>query len=245
MNNAVKFTEQGSVKLEASYSNNVLKVVVTDTGIGIDEEQQKKVFEEFAQEDISTTRNFGGTGLGLAISLGLARIMGGELSLKSEKGQGTAATLLLPLSQTDEKREQYSDDIFIMPKGLKILLAEDNEINAEILVAMLAQDEAKVIRVQDGSLAVQAVKQHDFDLVLMDCQMPVMDGFAATREIRSLESPKAKIPIIALTANAYKEDRERCLDAGMNEHVAKPIDKKMLIRTIAIQLNRSAKSPQD
>lgn len=243
LNNAVKFTKQGSVTLHASYNAGVLQVVVTDTGIGIEEEQQKKVFEEFAQGDISTTRNFGGTGLGLAISLGLAHIMGGELTLKSAKGEGTKATLRIPLSLTNEKREQFSEDIFTLPEGLRILLAEDNEINAEILIAMLAQEEVKVVRVQDGMMAVDAVQHHNFDLVLMDCQMPVMDGFEATKAIRNLDSEKANIPIIALTANAYKEDRERCIDAGMNEHVAKPIDKKMLIRTIAIQLNRFAKSP--
>ena len=120
----------------------------------------------------------------------------------------------------------------VLAKGIKILLAEDNDINASIIQDMLSTQKAMVVRVADGELALQAVQQHDFDIVLMDCQMPNMDGYVATKYIRQLESEKSNIPIVAITANAYAEDRQLYLDAGMNEHISKPVDKTALISVL-------------
>lgn len=232
INNAIKFTEKGFVKLTASYAQGTLYLQVQDTGVGIEEEQKRKVFDEFAQADASTTRLFGGTGLGLAISLGLANIMGGNLTLESEQGVGTTVKLRLPIKATENAKITIQESQARLPENLRILLAEDNDINAEIILDMLKAEGRRVIRVGNGKVAVEAVSQHEFDLVLMDCQMPVMDGFEATRAIRSLSSEKANVPIIALTANAYAEDRQRCLDAGMNDHIAKPVEKDKLFNTV-------------
>lgn len=234
LSNAIKFTEQGYVKVDARYHRGNLLLSVKDSGIGIDEKHKNQVFEEFAQADLSTTRNYGGTGLGLAISQGLANLMGGLLSLDSEVGVGTTLSLKLPmrLARKPQPEQQQSASL---PQNLKILLAEDNDINAEILLDMLNTSERNVrcIRVADGKQALEAVQKHNFDLVLMDCQMPVMDGFDATKAIRLLADDKGRLPIIALTANAYSEDRQLCLDAGMNEHIAKPVNKETLFTVIS------------
>lgn len=231
--NAIKFTEIGFVRVSARYHRGNLIVEVKDSGVGIKNDQLKQVFEEFAQADVSTTRNFGGTGLGLAISQGLATLMGGKLSLESEVGIGTTVTLKLPL-RLAKKPEVTTHSIPRLPENVKILLAEDNDINAEILHDMIktTQADIKMVRVADGKQALAAVQQHRFDLVLMDCQMPVMDGLDATRAIRELPGELGQIPIIALTANAYSEDRQLCLDAGMNDHIAKPVNRETLFTVI-------------
>jgi len=232
LSNAIKFTRQGKVSVGVSYKLGELQLYVLDTGIGISQEQQRQIFREFSQADLSTTREFGGTGLGLAISSRLVELMGGTMELESEpeKGSRFHITLPAPAAYSEKQKQEPKKDSF--PVGdYRILLAEDNEINAMILQDMLA-DVLKVFWVEDGQAALEAVQSGKFDLVLMDCQMPVMDGYQATQAIRQLEAPINQIPIIALTANAFAEDRVKCLDAGMNEHVAKPIDKSLLFDTI-------------
>ena len=239
VHNSIKFTEQGFVRLSLDYRDNNLHIVIEDSGIGISQELQTKVFEEFSQADASTTRLYGGTGLGLAISLGLSKLLGGELKLDSEEGKGTCIYLAFPLEATDSVDDDEHDNETELPPKLRILLAEDNDINAEILQNMLQVNQAKVIRAQNGKIAVQAASKHNFDLVLMDCQMPIMDGFEATRQIRALPDGKGDIPIIALTANAYDDDRKRCLECGMNEHLAKPIEQNLLFKTIVACLPKT------
>ncbi|WJG09874.1 ATP-binding protein [Aliiglaciecola sp. LCG003] len=228
MNNALKFTQTGRITLAADYTDGRLQIVVSDTGIGIPKHKHQLVLEQFTQADDSTTRLFGGTGLGLPICQELASLMGGELRLESEEGVGTQIFISLPLAVAIQDPIGEIGEKLSLPRGSKILLAEDNDINAEVVLDMLSSEDIRVIRVRNGKMAYEAASHHQFDLVLMDCQMPVMDGYMATMEIRKLANGWAKTPIIALTANAYKEDRQRCLAAGMNDHVAKPIDKKQL-----------------
>lgn len=228
INNAIKFTEFGKVSLSVSYIGGQFVIMVEDTGIGIPESKQKSVLEQFTQADDSTTRLFGGTGLGLSICKELTTIMSGELELKSQLGAGTKITIALPLKEAEHAPEVLNASDLVLPEKCKILLAEDNDINAEVVLDMLSSQNAKIVRVADGNAALRAVIHHDFDLILMDCQMPNMDGYEASRRIRILDGEKSQVPIIALTANAFKEDRQRCLDAGMNDHVAKPVDKNML-----------------
>lgn len=229
LNNAFKFTSHGNVTLHADYQHSQLKIMVEDTGIGIPKNLQNKVMEQFTQADDSTTRKFGGTGLGLSICRELTTLMGGQLELHSEEGMGTRITVCFPLQISSPAPEKLTKTDFVLPDKAKVLLVEDNDINAEVVMDMLATQNLKLIHVKDGETAIQAVQQYAFDLVLMDCQMPNMDGYEATRLIRKLDSEKSSIPIIALTANAYKEDRLRCLEAGMSDHVAKPIDKDTLL----------------
>ncbi|MDC0603502.1 ATP-binding protein, partial [Aliiglaciecola sp.] len=229
LNNAIKFTEHGKITLMSFYTNGELGIVVEDTGIGIPESKQKHVLEQFAQADDSTTRIFGGTGLGLSICKELASLMGGTLKLESELGAGTKITVTLPLVESAEAPEKLDTSDLSLPKKSKILVAEDNDINAEVVLDMLSAYDLKIIRVANGEAALTAITHHDFDLVLMDCQMPTMDGYEAARRIRKLEGEKSNIPIIALTANAYKEDRQRCLDAGMSDYVTKPVDQTTLL----------------
>lgn len=240
LNNAIKFTTVGSVSMQVSMHAKQLQILIKDTGVGLEESQLEQVFEEFAQADSSTTRQFGGTGLGLAISRGLARLLGGELTLSSNKAQGTCVNLTLPVVLAEKAQLDNSHKEVNLPPNLKLLVAEDNDINAEIIIEMLNNQQVKVVRVSNGEQALNALNNIAFDLVLMDCQMPVMDGFSATKAIRKL--PKfSQLPIIALTANAYAEDRQRCLDAGMDDHLAKPVQKNNLFGAIVNALASKTK----
>jgi PAS domain S-box-containing protein len=246
--NAVKFTEAGSVTvsarcLESETGIGMLEVVVADTGIGIAPERLSAVFEQSVQAEQSTARRFGGTGLGLAISNRLAQLMGGSLSVESELGQGTRFTLRLPLDEAEAPnpaaRAQASEDRAARP--LHVLLAEDHDVNQALMEAMLAQLNHRVTTVADGARAVDAVAQAraagtPFDLVLMDMQMPVMDGLEATRAIRAAGDT---VPILALTANAYADDVTACLAAGMQAHLAKPVQ----LSTLAEAVRRWAVTP--
>lgn len=233
MSNALKFTTEGFVTIKAVYKSDWFELEVRDSGIGIRKSEQERVLSEFTQEDASTTRLFGGTGLGLPICRALAELMNGRLRLESTAGVGTTVFLSVPLKLakaglahsllTTEQR---------IPNGTKILLAEDNDINSEVVQGMLADQDIKIIRVPNGEVALAAINSIEFDIILMDCQMPKMDGYQASRKIRQLNGRNSQLPIIALTANAYQEDRQRCLDAGMNDHIAKPIDKNKLISTV-------------
>ena len=238
VSNAIKFTSRGAVTLEArctSSEQNQLSICfsVQDSGIGIAPESVDDVFNDFVQADTSTTRRYGGTGLGLSISHRLTTLMNGRLWLESTLGVGTTFYCELPLeaaeapvatelkaTQVDKKdapkaRESFSD--------LRVLLVEDNEVNQFVARSMLAKLGCKVETAANGQLAVELYRERDFQIVFMDCQMPVMDGFTATRTLREHEQDGAHVPIIALTANALQEDREQCLAAGMDDYLAKPI----------------------
>ena len=215
-----------------------MEFVCRDTGIGMTEEFQKCVFEPFAQEHTGSRAKFTGTGLGLSISRKLVEKMGGTITFESEKGVGTTFVIRVPfkIDLDADKREEQKDVSEKSIKGLHILLAEDNELNMEIAEFVLQNEGADVTKAWDGQEAVELFRNSEpgkFDVILMDIMMPVMNGYETTKMIRSLDREDAKaIPIIAMTANAFTEDRIRAKEAGMDEHVAKPVDVELLIKVI-------------
>ena len=215
-----------------------MEFVCRDTGIGMTEEFQKYIFEPFAQEHAGSRTRFSGTGLGMPISKKLIEKMGGTITFESEKGVGTTFVIRVPfkIDPDADKREEQKDVSEKSIKGLHILLAEDNELNMEIAEFMLQNEGADVIKAWNGQEAVELFRNSEpgeFDVILMDIMMPVMNGYEATKMIRSLDREDAKtIPIIAMTANAFTEDRIRAKAAGMDEHVAKPVDVELLIKVI-------------
>ena len=236
--NAIKFTEQGEVRvrvrvLSAFASRVMLRIEVCDTGIGIPEEKQKDLFQSFTQGDGSTTRKYGGTGLGLAIVRQLVLMMGGKSGVESEPGQGSTFWCELDFSvaaktaQAEEEKEQETQAEG--PLQGHILLVEDNKVNQMVAGKMLAGMGLTVDLAENGEKALAALAEKRYDLVLMDCQMPVLDGYQATRAFREQESQSGKrLPIIAMTANAMEGDRQKCLEAGMDDYIAKPVKKEML-----------------
>ena len=215
-----------------------MEFVCRDTGIGMTEEFQKCVFEPFAQEHTGSRTKFAGTGLGMSISKKLVEKMGGTITFESEEGAGTTFVIRVPFKidlDVDKSKEQ-KDLSEKTIKGLHILLAEDNELNMEIAEFMLQNEGAEVTKAWDGQEAVKIFEKSrsgEFDVILMDIMMPVMNGYEAAKMIRSLDREDAKaIPIIAMTANAFTEDRLRAKEAGMDEHVAKPVDVESLIKVI-------------
>ncbi len=239
--NAIKFTEEdGHIKYSLSLhekrpenNSEVLCLTVEDTGIGISEENLKKLFVGFSQADTSSTRRYGGTGLGLAIVEGLLELMGGSISVKSTVGEGTTFTCLIPFmvaTETTDIIEKRTVSVDI--KGVNILLAEDNDINSLIAYEMLNQMGCNVDCVQDGQEALNAVDKKAYDIVLMDVQMPLMDGLEAAEHIRKNEKYDS-LPIIALTAHTLTEEIEKCYKAGMQCHVLKPISADILCNAIA------------
>jgi len=226
--NAIKFTNEGSVTLDidtefVSANKVKLSIAVSDTGIGIEKSQHNTLFNAFTQADSSTSRKFGGTGLGLTIAKELCLLMGGTLNLKSELGEGSTFTFAVNLTTTepDIEPEAISKDIDIT--SLNILVAEDNPVNQMVIKAMLGSLGIIPHLVENGEEAVNIIKEQHFDLVLMDCQMPVMDGYKATELVRAFKSQHT-LPIIALTADAMPEDKIKAKKAGFNEHLAKPIE---------------------
>jgi signal transduction histidine kinase/ligand-binding sensor domain-containing protein/CheY-like chemotaxis protein len=239
LSNAIKFTMDGEVELyircqSRDASGAHLHFTVRDTGIGIRQSQLQSIFQAFSQADTSTTRRFGGTGLGLAICNRLVSLMGGEIWAESELGRGsefhftitcqevasdTAVTRFDPYAKESWRQAKLS-----IPKAelLHVLVAEDNPANRVVAKASLIQAGFQVSEVENGMQALEAVKTHEFDAVLMDCRMPIMDGYFAARMIRQLPGAKGRVPIIALTASAFKEDRSRAYEAGMNDFIAKP-----------------------
>lgn len=240
LNNAIKFTPSGSVSLELERGSRdqdqeTLRFTVTDTGIGIPRDKQDQLFRRFSQIDSSASRQFGGTGLGLAISKSLVDLMGGEIGVTSEPGVGSTFWISIPVAKAPESVTETlaGEKSTARPRQkLRILLAEDIEINQEIAKAVLEGAGHEVDVVADGTTAVMAVQSRPYDLVLMDVQMPTMDGVTATRHIRALDSPTGTIPILALTANVYAEQIATFIQAGMNGHVGKPFKRDELLDAI-------------
>ena len=241
VNNAVKFTPQGSVRVRVEINHRfdggaMLRFDVTDTGIGMTPEQRALIFEPFRQADGSVTRKYGGTGLGLAICSSLVAMMGGEITVHSVEGQGStfSFTARLALPAGEELPAGFSGiDPIAASAPLRILLAEDNRVNQLVAIRLLESKGHTIVPVNDGRAAVDAASSSDFDLILMDVQMPGMGGFEATRILREREqSGPRRIPIIAMTANSMRGDREQCLAAGMNGYIAKPIQPDELFDVI-------------
>ncbi|MBU2650199.1 MAG: response regulator [Bacteroidetes bacterium] len=244
-NNAVKFTQEGFVHIRIRCLQKDLKRVticceVEDSGIGIPMERQGNIFELFTQVDASTTKIYGGTGLGLSIAKQLVHLMGGKISVESHPGKGSMFWFTLPLSIGKEEKTVSPEPAIAVNtstqnKSLKILLAEDNEVNQKIIQFSLNREGHKVEIAKNGQEAIERYSVNHYDLVLMDVQMPEVDGFEATRQIREIEKRNnntTPIPIIALTANAMKGDREKCLAAGMNAYLSKPFTPSELIQAI-------------
>ncbi len=239
--NALKFTHHGSVSLNiechaTDEKEAELYFQVIDTGIGIEKEKQSTIFEKFTQVDGSNKRRYGGTGLGLAICRQLIELMGGTIGLISSRGQGSTFffNLTLPLTNEPAKPkpgEAAASDAIIQP-NIQVLLAEDNLVNQKVAIAILQKAGCQVDAVDNGQDAIQRVQKASYDIVLMDCQMPVMDGYEATARIRAMKEPLCRIPIIAITAHAMSEDRERCIESGMDDYVSKPVSRQALIDMI-------------
>jgi PAS domain S-box-containing protein len=245
--NAVKFTERGQVSVRANLvaeteTDVVIRFTVRDTGIGIPPELQQKLFQKFTQADSSTTRRYGGTGLGLAISKQLAELMGGEIGVNSDVGVGSEFWFTVRLDKaaqgTGHAEKAIASASAALPKvrrsGARILVAEDNPVNQEVTLGILRHLGLQANAVNNGAEAVETLKNEHYALVLMDVQMPEMDGLEATRHIRDPRSTalNPRIPIIAMTAGAMRGDRERCLEAGMDGHVTKPVELRFLIEAL-------------
>jgi len=240
MSNAIKFTERGSITVsvavtEQGENESLVRFAVQDTGIGLTPEQQQRLFQSFSQADASTTRKYGGTGLGLAISKNLAELMGGTAGVQSEHGCGSTFWFTARLGHgadlvvADEVGLGVSDLAGL--RGARVLLAEDNELNRQVATELLGDAGFVVDVALDGREAVDLARRQRYDIVLMDMQMPVLDGLAATRELRR-DPQLADLPIVAMTANAMEADRQRCIEAGMNGFVAKPIEPEALWREL-------------
>ena len=253
ISNAVKYTPEGgsiSVALTEmpTKKKNVItyKCIVEDTGIGMSKEYLPHIFEEFTREKTSTESRVTGTGLGLPIVKSLIDLMDGTIEVESELGKGTKITIILPfLLATEEqivkKTQQESQEIVKDLKGRRILLAEDNDLNAEIAMTILQENDFLVERVENGKECIEELEKHPedyYDVILMDIQMPQMDGYEATEAIRCLEDERAKIPILAMTANAFDEDKRKAIEAGMNGHIAKPINLEQLFQMLGQILSK-------
>ncbi|MDR0443947.1 MAG: response regulator [Treponema sp.] len=271
--NAVKFTpENGSITLDARFlgeedskgtegskgtngSSCIIQVSVTDTGIGISPEQQAKLFQSFQQAESSTVRKYGGTGLGLSISKNIVEMMGGKIWVESKPAKGSTFAFTIQAKRGEEKnqdihdmsKEQQADEITEgVFAGHCILLAEDVEINREIVLTLLEPTLLEIDCAENGTQAVNMFieKPDKYRMIFMDVQMPEMDGYDATRRIRSFEAERKgktgkQVPIIAMTANVFKEDIDRCLEAGMNDHVGKPLDFGIVLEKLRTYLQKS------
>ncbi len=250
--NAIKFTERGEVVVEVKGQEGQegqvdLHFAVSDTGIGIPRDQQQTIFEAFTQADSSTTRRFGGTGLGLAISSQLVRLMGGHIGVESEVGKGSTfhfsarfgLAVEAPAADKPVDRERGTG------RALRILLAEDNEVNQELVIRLLQKRGHAVVVRGTGTAAVETWEHDCFDVLLMDVQMPEMDGLTATRRIRERERTRGgHVPIIAMTAHAMTGDRERCLEAGMDAYISKPLRPRELLDMLAA-IGNAASGPSE
>ncbi|HEY5654068.1 MAG TPA: transporter substrate-binding domain-containing protein [Pontiella sp.] len=241
ISNALKFTHKGSVTLnienpkhDSQYAE--LNIHVIDTGIGISEEKQEVIFEKFIQADSSTKRRYGGTGLGLAICKQLVEIMGGSIAVTSALGEGStfSCKVILPLSMPPDAASNLNitKTKTVKHPGVRVLLVEDNLVNQKVTATILEKAGCVVEAVNNGQDAIQQIQINSYDIVLMDCQMPVMDGIEATNLIREMDKPISQTPIIAITAHAMKDDRKKCINCGMDDYISKPIQRHELIELI-------------
>lgn len=248
MSNAIKYTDAGGTisfsleEIEREEGVSDYKGIIQDTGIGISKDYLPHIFESFSRQRTSSESGVIGTGLGMPIVKKLVDLMHGTISIESEEGKGTTVVVNLPHRYIIEEQEvKKVNDKEIDLTGKHILLVEDNDLNAEIAQTLLEDKGLKVMRAKDGLEAITIVKENAvdcFDCILMDIQMPRMNGFEACKVIRSLPNNRSQLPIIALTANAFEEDRQDCLEAGMSEHVAKPIEIQSLLQTIESVLKK-------
>jgi len=256
LGNALKFTENGSIDISVvksgQFSNKTeLLFTVSDTGIGISKENYAYLFKRFSQVDGSTTRKYGGSGLGLAISKQIVEMMDGKIWFESEEGSGSKFYFTVKLESTnqEEKEKTVNGDPHGIPIAASsknsssyILLVEDSQINRFLLTNVLEEHGYRVDSAADGLQAIEKIEKNSYDAVLMDIQMPVMDGFEATAKIRESEQlTKKHLPIIALTAHAFEEDRKRCLDAGMDHYISKPVDYEQLFSVIELVTKKAEK----
>ena len=236
LNNAMKFTERGEVRmLVEPLGEDRIQVTVSDTGVGISREALSKLFHRFMQEDASHTRKFGGSGLGLSIARELLEMMAGSIRVESEQGKGTQVIMEIPAilhhGISEEKKEVPVNTLLppMQPEQVRILLVEDDEINRELFTKMLALRGYRVEVAENGRQGVEKALSGDYHMVFMDCQMPEMDGFAATRLIKA---EKSELPVVAITAFALKEDQEECWAAGMDGHIPKPFQLEKILECI-------------
>ena len=237
LSNAVKFTEQGEIRVHADLGDRGLRLTVTDTGPGIPPEKLSLLFAKFPQMAASTPRRYVGTGLGLSICRQLAELMGGDITVESRLGEGTAFTVVLPLPRVDEPRGPAvltTPRHTLVERPLKVLAAEDNTVNQLVLKTLLHHIGVSPVVVADGAAALAAWEAEPWDLVLMDIQMPVLDGVAAARAIRAREAAtgRDRTPIVALSANAMSHQVASYLEAGMDGHLAKPIEIARLFEVV-------------
>jgi CheY-like chemotaxis protein len=249
LSNALKFTPEGGVTVQVEQSPapmsdagdapagpRRLRIAVSDTGIGISEDKLEAVFERFNQADVSVSRRFGGTGLGLAICKRIIELMGGWIGVESRADEGSTFwfEIDLPLAPAAVEAPEHKAEAVVLERPLRVLLAEDVDVNRELVRVMLEPFDIDLETAVNGVEAIEAVMRSAYDLVLMDVQMPVMDGLTAVTRIRELEDPaQPRLPIIAMTANVLPEQVRRCLDAGMDGHIGKPISPSELLETIA------------
>ncbi len=237
--NAIKFTQKGTVQvnvkvLKSEGQNVLLEFQISDTGIGIPKDKLDHIFERFRQAESHTTRKYGGTGLGLSIAKQLVELQGGTLSVKSEPEVGSVFSFCIPYKRSSQgqptmetaEKKYNMDDL----SKLKILLVEDNQLNIKLILSLFSENKLKLKVAENGSLGIEKLKESDFDIILMDMEMPGMNGYEATTIIR--KEMKSDIPIIAMTANAMAGERERCLSLGMNDYISKPINANLLFEKI-------------
>ena len=239
--NAIKFTEKGSVSVRVRVSRNQIEFAVKDTGIGIQTKNTKKIFDSYVQADETVSRKFGGTGLGLAISKGIIEALGGTISVDSKPGVGSCFRFSIPLTLSESSVKDPKDAANIR-KLPSILVAEDNQVNQDLIRAMLTKIGYKPVVVSDGKEAVEAFRKNTFDLVFTDIQMPVMDGYEAIENMRKI-SKHQKMPwIVTLSANSMKEQKDQAISVGANGYMEKPVTRKKLIAAIEEyqKLNESA-----
>lgn len=257
VSNALKFTERGEVQVRVavewrSPDADHVRFEVRDTGIGMTAAQQAVIFDAFAQAESSTTRKYGGTGLGLAICTNLVALMKGKLRVDSAPGQGSSFWFTIPLDHAEPLADEAvraaestltgdgSSSIFMRAAPLSVLLVEDELISRKVVAALLERLGCRVATAHNGQEALDAVQARRYDVVLMDCEMPVMNGFEATGRIRALDGPARRVPVIAMTGHAMEGDRERCLEAGMSDYLSKPIRRRALMMALRPYLREAA-----
>ncbi|WP_160932528.1 ATP-binding protein [Vibrio tetraodonis] len=252
VSNAIKFTQVGFVRINVSYPPSGLKIAVSDTGIGIEADKLDVIFDKFHQADGSTTRQYGGTGLGLAISKELTELMGGNIQVSSEVGLGSRFSVELPLpsqsgslkvitsqNETDKqtrvkiltKPSENNQDKPVSSKA-QVLVVEDNSVNQVVITRLLERLNLSCDVAENGQIALDLFKLHDYQIIFMDCHMPVMDGLTATQHIRKMSNWGRQVPIIAVTANVLEEDKQLCFDAGMSGFISKPVNVDTIEKTL-------------